>query len=431
MNGRSELVDTLGRLTLFADFTRPELEAVAHTVDEEMFAEGQRVLRQGLSGSGFFVILEGKATISIDGEARWTLGAGRLLRRDLRPDRRAADRRRRRDEAPALRGRAGPGVRAVPARAPAVPLPPAPGRGATGCATRSHGGSRRPAVPARRLRRRRRRQRPGRAPDELRACARSAIRHAVLSADDAPGGMFRRFPVFERLITWTKPDAPFERGTREYEWFDHNSLLAEEPECRALVPAVDGPHVRRPVARGDGGGSRRLRGAGPAARSATAAAGSRRGARTTASCSSPPTASTGAARPCSRSASPSRGRRPIPGVERPRTTSTRGDPERYQGRSVFIIGKRNSGFEVASGLLAWARADRACLAEAGRHRRRSAARRFARATSQPLDEYARGGAERLRRRRDDRAHRAAATAASASSRTGRRGPGSSSSRWTT
>jgi CRP-like cAMP-binding protein len=76
MNGRSELVDILGRLTLFADFSRPELEAVAHTVDEEMFAEGQRVLRQGLSGSGFFVILEGNATIHVNGEARWTLGPG-------------------------------------------------------------------------------------------------------------------------------------------------------------------------------------------------------------------------------------------------------------------------------------------------------------------------------------------------------------------
>ena len=76
MNGRSELVDTLGRLTLFADFSRPELEAVAHTVDEEMFAAGQRVLRQGMSGSGFFVILEGSAAIHVDGESRWTLGPG-------------------------------------------------------------------------------------------------------------------------------------------------------------------------------------------------------------------------------------------------------------------------------------------------------------------------------------------------------------------
>ena len=76
MQGSSDLVDILGRLTLFADFTRPELEAVAHTVDEEVFAEGQRVLRQGLSGSGFFVILEGQASISVDGEHRWTLGPG-------------------------------------------------------------------------------------------------------------------------------------------------------------------------------------------------------------------------------------------------------------------------------------------------------------------------------------------------------------------
>jgi CRP-like cAMP-binding protein len=76
MDGRSDLVDVLGRLTLFADFSRPQLEAVAHSVDEEVFAEGQRVLRQGLSGSGFFVILEGQASISVDGEDRWTLGPG-------------------------------------------------------------------------------------------------------------------------------------------------------------------------------------------------------------------------------------------------------------------------------------------------------------------------------------------------------------------
>jgi CRP-like cAMP-binding protein len=76
VTGRSELVDVLGRLSLFADFSRPELEAVAHAVDEEMFAEGQRVLRQGLTGGGFFMILEGNASIHVDGEARWTLGPG-------------------------------------------------------------------------------------------------------------------------------------------------------------------------------------------------------------------------------------------------------------------------------------------------------------------------------------------------------------------
>src|SRR5829696_6669262 len=67
------------------------------------------------------------------------------------------------------------------------------------------------------------------------ALTRSGIQHAVISKDEAPGGMFRRFPIYERLISWTKPDAPFERGTREYEWYDHNSLIGENG-ARALVP---------------------------------------------------------------------------------------------------------------------------------------------------------------------------------------------------
>jgi CRP-like cAMP-binding protein len=71
-----DLVDNLARLSLFADLNRPELEALAHTVEEEMFAEGQRVLRTGLTGGGFFVILEGQASIQVDGEERWTLGPG-------------------------------------------------------------------------------------------------------------------------------------------------------------------------------------------------------------------------------------------------------------------------------------------------------------------------------------------------------------------
>ena len=71
-----DLADNLGRLSLFADLTRPELEALAHAVDEEVFAEGQRILRKGLSGSGFFVILEGQAAIEVDGEQPWTLGPG-------------------------------------------------------------------------------------------------------------------------------------------------------------------------------------------------------------------------------------------------------------------------------------------------------------------------------------------------------------------
>jgi thioredoxin reductase len=63
---------------------------------------------------------------------------------------------------------------------------------------------------------------------------RLGVEHAVLSQDDEPGGMFRRFPIFERLLSWTKPAAPDE-DARAYELHDQNSLLAEEPELQGLV----------------------------------------------------------------------------------------------------------------------------------------------------------------------------------------------------
>jgi len=65
---------------------------------------------------------------------------------------------------------------------------------------------------------------------------RLGVAHAVLSADPVPGGMFRRYPLFQRLITWSKPHAPAERGTRSYGWYDWNSLLADESPHLALVP---------------------------------------------------------------------------------------------------------------------------------------------------------------------------------------------------
>jgi CRP-like cAMP-binding protein len=74
--GTETLADALARLALFADLGRPELESVAHTFDEEVFAEGQRVIRQGLEGSGFYLILEGEARVVIDGVERGHLGRG-------------------------------------------------------------------------------------------------------------------------------------------------------------------------------------------------------------------------------------------------------------------------------------------------------------------------------------------------------------------
>ena len=64
---QAEVIDTLARLALFSDLGRPQLEAVAHTMSEGSFAADQRILRQGFSGSGFFVILDGEVSVRVDG----------------------------------------------------------------------------------------------------------------------------------------------------------------------------------------------------------------------------------------------------------------------------------------------------------------------------------------------------------------------------
>ncbi|HKC18065.1 MAG TPA: hypothetical protein VKE27_00400, partial [Candidatus Dormibacteraeota bacterium] len=64
------------------------------------------------------------------------------------------------------------------------------------------------------------------------------VEHAVLSQDDAPGGMFRRWPIFQRMLSWTKPHAGFAPGTREYERYDWNSLLGDDDESRSIMPRV-------------------------------------------------------------------------------------------------------------------------------------------------------------------------------------------------
>ena len=64
---QQELVDMLSSLTLFADLTRPQLEQVAHKMTEESFPVGQRILRQGFTGTGFYVILDGEVAVRIDG----------------------------------------------------------------------------------------------------------------------------------------------------------------------------------------------------------------------------------------------------------------------------------------------------------------------------------------------------------------------------
>jgi CRP/FNR family transcriptional regulator, cyclic AMP receptor protein len=79
MAGADEIVDTIAGFALFSDLTTPQLEAVVHTFEERWFPDGERVLRQGLTGSGFYVILDGSASIRVDGQERATLGRGEFF----------------------------------------------------------------------------------------------------------------------------------------------------------------------------------------------------------------------------------------------------------------------------------------------------------------------------------------------------------------
>jgi len=71
-----ELADTIAGFALFADLTTPQREHIVDTFSEQWFAAGDKVLRQGLTGSGLYIVLEGSAVVRIDGIDRATLQAG-------------------------------------------------------------------------------------------------------------------------------------------------------------------------------------------------------------------------------------------------------------------------------------------------------------------------------------------------------------------
>ena len=182
---------------------------------------------------------------------------------------------------------------------------------------------------------------------------RLGVRHAVLSADDAPGGMFRKWPIFQRLISWSKLDAPEPRGTPEYEWYDHNSLVADEPENRALVAAAMGRDFVVPA--------RSEMEAGLAAFAEQA------GVRVRYGCRWESTGRDERGFVLGTSDGEYRCRAAVfaLGVTEPWKSSTAGiehvphyaetgEPSGYRNKRVVVIGKRNSAFEIADALLPWA-----------------------------------------------------------------------------
>ena len=79
MAERPDIAERLASLTLFADLPPAQVESIAHRFDEQVFAEGQRILRTGLTGGGLYVIVEGEAIVRIGGQERVRFGPGEVF----------------------------------------------------------------------------------------------------------------------------------------------------------------------------------------------------------------------------------------------------------------------------------------------------------------------------------------------------------------
>ena len=72
----ADIVDSLGRVPLFAGVKGRELGRLAKVMRESRFGEGETITTEGESGVGFFVIEDGNATVSLKGEILRTLKPG-------------------------------------------------------------------------------------------------------------------------------------------------------------------------------------------------------------------------------------------------------------------------------------------------------------------------------------------------------------------
>ncbi len=184
------------------------------------------------------------------------------------------------------------------------------------------------------------------------------VDHAVISADPSPGGMFRRWPFFQRLLSWTKPYAPAVPGTRAYERYDWNSLLGADSATRAIqARLMDGtsyfpsrPAMEANLAAFAERGNVRIRFGvrwtgtsriedGTEQRFAIETTDGTYRCRVF-------VVAVGVAEPYTP---------PGIGMEHTHHYADVRPVEAYRDRRVFIIGKQNSGFELATGLLPWAR----------------------------------------------------------------------------
>jgi CRP-like cAMP-binding protein len=68
--------EMLGRVPLFSQLSKHELEFIASRTDEVAVNAGRRLTTQGEPGDSFYVLLDGEAQVEVDGNPRRTMHKG-------------------------------------------------------------------------------------------------------------------------------------------------------------------------------------------------------------------------------------------------------------------------------------------------------------------------------------------------------------------
>ena len=68
--------DVLKKVPLFAGLDDRELGQIAASMKERRFAAGDTMTEEGAGGAGFFIVEDGEADVSVDGQSRGQIGPG-------------------------------------------------------------------------------------------------------------------------------------------------------------------------------------------------------------------------------------------------------------------------------------------------------------------------------------------------------------------
>jgi CRP/FNR family cyclic AMP-dependent transcriptional regulator len=74
--GKSQVVETLRGIPLFSNCSKSELNEISSIVKEVDFPAGSAICKEGTTGIGMHIVVEGDVKVQIGGRTRRRLGAG-------------------------------------------------------------------------------------------------------------------------------------------------------------------------------------------------------------------------------------------------------------------------------------------------------------------------------------------------------------------